>query len=259
MPKPQITWLISPHHNLRPGGEADVDTIVLHHTAGTGSARSTALYFADPKSKVSSHYVIGKDGAIVQCVQDAKRAWHAGQSAFRGRGDVNDFSIGIELVNRGDGKDPFPDPQYWALADLVAYLMQAYRIPAERVVGHRDVALPPGRKTDPASNFDWARLRRLVGDRQKPAAPRPVSPAPPAAAPAPAQERTVMNLNAKAIPVALNVLAGVAVAAEASTGFLKTCCGEGWYYVAVGALALLNGIFILATGKSSKQLAGKEG
>ncbi len=178
MQKPQITYIRSPNQNARPALHQTPDAIVLHHTAGTGTAESVARYFADPVSKVSAHYVIDKAGTIVQCVSDGCRAWHAGVSALAGRKDVNNFSLGIELVNKGDDKDPYTDQQYWALADLVSYLMVGYRIPLDRVVGHRDVALPKGRKTDPSDNFDWPRLRRMLSPRAKASPPgKPPTPA----------------------------------------------------------------------------------
>jgi N-acetylmuramoyl-L-alanine amidase len=156
--KPKVIAIPSPNRNSRDG--AAIDTIVLHHTAGGGTAQDTGRYFQNPKSRVSSHYIVGKDGTIVQSVDDQDRAWHAGKSAFRGRDDVNDFSIGIEIVNRGDGKDPFTDAQYEALGRLVAYLQGEYRIPRDRITGHKDVALPKGRKVDPAPNFLYERLDR---------------------------------------------------------------------------------------------------
>jgi N-acetylmuramoyl-L-alanine amidase len=157
-PKPKVIDMPSPNRNSRDG--ATIDTIVLHHTAGGGTAQDTARYFQNQKSRVSSHYIVGKDGAIVQSVDDQDRAWHAGKSAFQGRDDVNDFSIGIEIVNRGDGNDPFTDAQYEALGRLVAYLQDEYHIPRDRITGHKDVALPKGRKIDPAPNFLYERLDR---------------------------------------------------------------------------------------------------
>ncbi|MGE5708477.1 MAG: N-acetylmuramoyl-L-alanine amidase, partial [Bacteroidota bacterium] len=120
--KPSVIWMSSPNYGSRPGGEGDISAIVLHHTAGGSSAQNIGSYFQNPEAEVSAHYTIGKDGAIVQSVKDGKRAWHAGESSFQGRGDVNDFSLGIELVNDGNGSDPFTDAQYNALIDLVAWM-----------------------------------------------------------------------------------------------------------------------------------------
>jgi predicted chitinase len=151
----------SPNSSDRPPG-TKIDAIVLHHTAGGGTAQDTGRFFQNPANKVSSNYVIGKDGTIVQPVEDEKRSWHAGESELNGRRNVNDFSIGIEIVNQGDGKDPYPDEQYKALAKVVVHLQNKYSIPWERIVGHKDVAIPRGRKIDPSANFSYEKLRQEV-------------------------------------------------------------------------------------------------
>ncbi|MNS14367.1 1,6-anhydro-N-acetylmuramyl-L-alanine amidase AmpD [compost metagenome] len=156
-----VVKMPSPNSSPRPAG-TKIDTIVLHHTAGGGTAQDTGRYFQNPANQVSSNYVIGKDGTIVQPVEDDRRSWHAGESEFDGRRNVNDFSIGIEIVNMGDGKDPYPDEQYQALAKLVTHLQRKYGIPWERIVGHKDVALPRGRKIDPSANFNYEKLRQEV-------------------------------------------------------------------------------------------------
>jgi AmpD protein len=105
---------------------------------------------------VSAHFLIRRDGELLQFVSCDARAWHAGASAWRGRSDCNDFSIGIEL--EGLEGERFEASQYRALARLIAALMQRYPIAA--VAGHEHVA--PGRKKDPGAGFDWARLRKLL-------------------------------------------------------------------------------------------------
>ena len=105
---------------------------------------------------VSSHFLIRRDGALVQFVSCDDRAWHAGASHWRGRDDCNDFSIGIEL--EGLEGEAFADAQYPVLAGLLGSL--ALRYPIAAVAGHEHVA--PGRKNDPGAGFDWARLRRLA-------------------------------------------------------------------------------------------------
>jgi N-acetyl-anhydromuramoyl-L-alanine amidase len=102
--------------------------------------------------RVSSHFLIRRDGEVVQFVPVERRAWHAGASSWRGRSRCNDFSIGIEL--EGSEDDVFADPQYQALTALVRRLQSQW--PIRDVAAHRDVA--PGRKTDPGAHFDWARL-----------------------------------------------------------------------------------------------------
>lgn len=103
--------------------------------------------------EVSAHFLIRRDGELLQFVSCDARAWHAGASVWRGRRDCNDFSIGIEL--EGLEGDAFDAPQYVALAGLIGALRQRYPIAA--VTGHEQVA--PGRKNDPGAGFDWARLR----------------------------------------------------------------------------------------------------
>jgi len=157
-PKPQVTFLESPNQDLRPAG-MPIDCIVIHDTESPGvrSARRIANHFLNPKSQVSAHYIIGKDGEVVQCVQDEARAWHAGPSRLGDRVKVNDFSLGIELVNAQTGNDPFTDAQYDTLNQLVAHLMAKYQVPWERVVGHKDIT-DRASKRDPAPNFDWKRF-----------------------------------------------------------------------------------------------------
>jgi AmpD protein len=110
--------------------------------------------------EVSAHFLIRRDGELVQFVPVHLRAWHAGRSCCEGRSRVNDFSIGIEL--EGSDSTPFEPAQYTALARLVRALMSAYpAIAPRRIYGHADIA--PDRKTDPGPYFDWTRLRRLCG------------------------------------------------------------------------------------------------
>ena len=101
--------------------------------------------------RVSSHFLVRRDGQIVQFVACNKRAWHAGVSTWRGRSRCNDFSIGIEL--EGSDFEPFTERQYTVLARLTRRLKRAY--PIVDIVGHSDIA--PERKTDPGPFFDWGR------------------------------------------------------------------------------------------------------
>jgi AmpD protein len=111
--------------------------------------------------KVSSHFFIRRDGELIQFVPCGKRAWHAGQSEWRGRTRCNDFSVGVELEGADDL--PFTESQYSVLADLAQVLKRTY--PIEDVVGHCDIATPAGRKTDPGPLFDWPRFNRLLQDQ----------------------------------------------------------------------------------------------
>ena len=95
-----------------------IDTIVLHATV-LNTLQEVIAQFSRPESKVSAHYTIDRDGTIVWHVEEGKRSWHAGQSRMKdGRSSVNDFSIGIELVNLNDGRDPYPAPQIEAMRRL---------------------------------------------------------------------------------------------------------------------------------------------
>lgn len=155
--KPPVTQAPSPNFNER--GGKDIDTIVLHHTA-SNNGKADLAHMRNPAAQVSAHYMIDKDGKIYQLVNDSKRAWHAGNSQLHGvPTDVNGRSIGIEIVNDGSGKTPFTDAQYKSLIQLTGYLKQEYKVPMNNIVGHKDVAVPKGRKNDPAANFDWNRLR----------------------------------------------------------------------------------------------------
>ena len=117
-------------------------------------------YFGEIRGmRVSAHVLIRRDGELVQFVPFDRRAWHAGDSSFRGRGVCNDFSIGIEL--EGSDEQPYADAQYAMLGALVMSLMRAYpALCARRIAGHCDIA--PGRKTDPGPAFDWLRLYDLL-------------------------------------------------------------------------------------------------
>lgn len=107
--------------------------------------------------EVSAHFLIRRDGTLVQFVPCGLRAWHAGQSGWRGRTRCNDFSIGIELEGADDV--PFAEAQYDRLLPLLRGLMAAY--PIVDITGHSDIA--PGRKTDPGPCFDWTRVRAGIG------------------------------------------------------------------------------------------------
>jgi len=115
-------------------------------------------YFATIQQlRVSSHVLIARDGALTQYVPIHERAWHAGRSFWRGRGECNDFSVGIEL--EGTDEEPYDDRQYAVLAPLLLALQQCYPALADGwIAGHSDIA--PGRKTDPGPAFDWRRLER---------------------------------------------------------------------------------------------------
>ncbi len=151
----RLLWIQGPHCDQREGQV--IDTIVLHATVNE-SLESTTRWFMNPEARVSAHFTVGKDGSIVQHVSTFDRAWHAGVSRdVEGRERVNNFSIGIEIVNRNDGIEPFTEPQYRVVDNLVGMLKR--RFPTVRyITSHEYVAQPKGRKSDP-KGFDWERLR----------------------------------------------------------------------------------------------------
>lgn len=157
-----------------------MDLIVLHAISlppgdfGTGHVESLFMgrldtlahpgFAALESMRVSSHFVVDRTGDITQFVPVSRRAWHAGASAWRGRENCNDFSVGIEII--GDEQTPFTREQYREAARLCRMLMEAYPvINAERIVGHADVA--PGRKWDPGRQWDWARFHRSLAHIQR--------------------------------------------------------------------------------------------
>lgn len=118
-------------------------------------------YFAAIRGlEVSTHVLIRRDGSVLQFVPFTERAWHAGESCFRGRHRCNDFSIGIEL--EGEDETPYEDRQYDVLQAIIHALCEAYpALSAREVAGHCDIS--PGRKTDPGPAFDWLRLYDGLG------------------------------------------------------------------------------------------------
>ncbi len=141
-----MEYRVSPNYDERPA-DIVVDTIVLHATV-LNTLDDVARHFENPDTKVSAHYTIDRDGTVVSHVPEEMRAWHAGQSRMKdGRISVNDFSIGIELVNLNDGQDPFPALQIQAMRNLVKGITE--RHPIRHIVTHYECADPPGRKSDP--------------------------------------------------------------------------------------------------------------
>ncbi|HMP39962.1 MAG TPA: N-acetylmuramoyl-L-alanine amidase, partial [Roseiflexaceae bacterium] len=145
--------------------------IVLHSTVG--SARSALAWLTNPAAQVSAHYLIDKGGRIYRLVPDELCAWHAGRAEWKGQTAINELSLGIELENANNGRDPYPTAQLDALVELSREKVSQYGIRPDMVVRHVDVALPRGRKSDPAG-FPWAEyVRRGFGDLPPPAPERP--------------------------------------------------------------------------------------
>ena len=168
-----IRFLPSPNCDERPAGAAP-ELLVIHNISlppgefGGDGIIDLFMNRLDPSAhpyyatiaqlRVSAHFLVRRDGELIQFVPCAKRAWHAGESAWRGRSRCNDFSVGVELEGADD--QPFADIQYAELALLITAVQRAYG--ALEIVGHSDIA--PARKTDPGPCFDWQRLRRLIGN-----------------------------------------------------------------------------------------------
>lgn len=161
---------LSPNHDERPDGSV-ISMLIVHGISlppGEFSGDhienffcnkldwSAHPYFTEIKGlEVSAHLLIRRDGSIVQFVPFTLRAWHAGQSSFRGATRCNDFSIGIEL--EGDDDLPYSDEQYETLTGVSRTLLEAYpELSTRTIAAHSDVS--PGRKTDPGPVFDWLRL-----------------------------------------------------------------------------------------------------
>jgi len=165
----------SPNQDARPG-RADPSMIVVHGISlppgEFGGPEIESLftntldwdahpYFGEIRGmEVSAHVLIRRDGAVIQFVPLTERAWHAGESCFRGERRCNDFSIGIEL--EGEDETPYDDRQYPVLQAVIRALCTAYPgISPREIAGHCDIA--PGRKTDPGPAFDWLRLYDGLG------------------------------------------------------------------------------------------------
>ena len=145
------------HSISLPPGEFGGDAIERLFTNRLAAAAHP--YFAEiAHLRVSSHFLIRRDGERVQFVPVGRRAWHAGASSWRGRARCNDFSIGIELEGTDEG--PFTDAQYTRLAALLDALRA--ELPLTGIAAHSDIA--PGRKSDPGAGFDWPRLLALLAD-----------------------------------------------------------------------------------------------
>jgi N-acetylmuramoyl-L-alanine amidase len=144
----------SPNHDAR---TTPIDILLLHYT-GMQSGEGACKRLCETDSKVSAHYLVYEDGRIDQLVPEARRAWHAGISSWKGETDINSRSIGIEIVNPGHefGYRDFPAAQIEAVIALCRDILRRHSIPPDRVLAHSDVA--PGRKQDPGERFPWGRL-----------------------------------------------------------------------------------------------------
>ena len=152
---PKLIQAPSPNHDSREGQAVD---ILLLHCTGMPNGEMALSRLRDPAAKVSAHYVVEEDGRVFHLVPEDRRAWHAGVSSWLGASNINQRSIGIEIVNPGHefGYRAFPAAQMQAVLELSLGIIARHRIPAARVIGHSDVA--PLRKEDPGELFDWQGL-----------------------------------------------------------------------------------------------------
>lgn len=170
------TQISSPNFDVRPP-DANVELLVIHCISlPPGQYGSNAIekfftnqlvvsehpYFREiAELKVSAHLLIRRDAEVVQFVNFAHRAWHAGASCFNGREACNDFSIGIELEGTDDTE--FTQSQYEILSGISAVLLASYpHLTEKNIVGHEHIA--PQRKTDPGPGFDWQLYHQLLGN-----------------------------------------------------------------------------------------------
>jgi N-acetylmuramoyl-L-alanine amidase len=146
----------SPNFDERTG-LARPDMIVIHYT-GMQFAHDAIQRLCDPRARVSAHYFVVENGSVIQLVQEAKRAWHAGVSSWGGDADINSRSIGIEICNPGHefGYPDFPTRQIAAVITLCRSILTRNIIRPENIVAHSDVA--PSRKQDPGEKFPWKRM-----------------------------------------------------------------------------------------------------
>ncbi len=171
-----VRRILSPNYNERPPG-SDISLLVIHNISLPPSCfggpyiqqlftnclnPDEHAYFAEiADRRVSAHLLIARDGQVTQFVSFNDRAWHAGESCYRGRSNCNDFSIGIEL--EGTDTTPYTDAQYEKLLDTLRILLARYaKLTPTGVVGHCDIA--PGRKTDPGPAFAWERLAAALNN-----------------------------------------------------------------------------------------------
>ncbi|CAN7364343.1 N-acetylmuramoyl-L-alanine amidase [Phyllobacterium sp. LjRoot231] len=143
----------SPNFGPRKDGKRP-SFLILHYT-GMETGEAAESWLANPKSEVSAHYIVYENGRVVQMVPESERAWHAGQSSWKGETDINSRSIGIEIVNGGPLLEfpDYPGPQIDALIDLCKGIVSRHGIRPESVLAHSDIA--PARKIDPGEKFPW--------------------------------------------------------------------------------------------------------
>ena len=149
----------SPNFNLPKRTKNRIKFIIIHYT-GMKKESAAIKRLQDPKSKVSSHYLIKRNGEIINLVPDLFEAWHAGVSSWKHFKSLNKNSIGIEITNPGHqhGYIRFSKKQIFSLQKLLNILVKRYKIKKKYILGHSDIS--PGRKKDPGEKFPWEMLAK---------------------------------------------------------------------------------------------------
>ena len=153
----KISNVYSPNFDKKKRSYKSIKFLVIHYT-GMQSERESIKRLCNPKSKVSSHYLISQNGKVYQLVMDNRIAWHAGKSCWGKYKNLNKNSIGIEMVNKGHkfGYTNFKKKQLSNLIKICQNLIKKYKIKKQNIVGHSDIA--PLRKLDPGEKFPWKKL-----------------------------------------------------------------------------------------------------
>ncbi len=157
----KISNIYSPNFSSKKRSNKSIKTIIIHYT-GMQSERESLSRLTNPRSKVSSHFLINRNGKVYRLVNDNKIAWHAGKSSWGKYKNLNNNSIGIELVNKGHkfGYTNFKKKQISSLIKICKSLIKKYKIKKKNVIGHSDIA--PLRKIDPGEKFPW----KLMADKK---------------------------------------------------------------------------------------------
>ena len=155
----KTTINFSPNFSFKKREKRQVKFVIIHYT-GMQSEIESINRLKNPKYKVSCHYLISRKGEVVQMVKEKNIAWHAGKSKWKQFKNLNNYSIGIELVNKGHqfGYQNFSNQQISSLIKLCKNLKKKYLIKKENFLGHSDIA--PLRKIDPGEKFPWKKLSK---------------------------------------------------------------------------------------------------
>ena len=153
----KIITNFSPNHSKKLRLKTEIKFIIIHYT-GMQSEIESIKRLKSKKHKVSCHYLINRKGKVIQMVKDLNVAWHAGKSKWKSFNNLNKYSIGIELVNKGHqyGYQKFSIEQINSLIRLCKNLKKKYSIKKENFLGHSDIA--PLRKIDPGEKFPWKKM-----------------------------------------------------------------------------------------------------